>query len=187
MRKATVALQERIKAIADRAIVGMRAHMLRAIKKPGGGHKYERGPVKFKARSTITGRKVSMSRLYFGVWMIRGGKRIPVAFYRGGRRNLSRFHIASRPGAAPATDTGTLGNSVQVTSLYQNGGKDSRVAVKAKYAKWLEFGATLRPARGLWARFRGRGKLRARPFIRPAFKAGVSWARVEIRKLGKKK
>ena len=177
-------LIDRVRAIADRAVVGMRAHMLRAMKKSTGGNTYVRGPVTFKARSTLTGRKVSMSRLYFGTWLIRGGKKIPVAFYRGGKRNVGRTHIASKPGNAPATDTGTLGNSIQVTSLYQNGGKDSRVAVKAKYARYLEFGATLRRPRGLWARFRGRGKIRPRPFVRPAFRAGAAWAKAEIAKLG---
>lgn len=179
-------LMDRIRAIADRSVVGMRAHMLRAMKKSTGGNKYERGPVTFKARSTLTGRRVSLSRLYFGTWLIRGGRKIPVAFYRGGKRNLSKKHTASRPGNAPATDTGTLGNSIQVTSLYQNGGKDSRVAVKAKYARYLEFGARLRPPRGLWARFRGRGKIRPRPFVRPAFRAGAKWARAEIAKLGRR-
>lgn len=60
-------------------------------------------------------------------------------------------HQASAPGEPPATDTGTLVNSI--TTEYDESKLVGRVVAKAPYAPYLEFGTqTMEP----------------RPFLRPA-------------------
>ena len=59
-------------------------------------------------------------------------------------------HRASAPGEPPASDTGTLVNSIQVRHVRD---LESWVIVGAEYAHELEF---------------GRARVAARPFVRPA-------------------
>ena len=73
-----------------------------------------------------------------------------VAIYKSnGPANLSPYHRASAPGESPATDTGTLANSIE-SKRY---GLVAVVWTEKKYAKWLEFGTR---------------KIAPRPFFTPA-------------------
>jgi HK97 gp10 family phage protein len=70
-------------------------------------------------------------------------------------KKKNKTHQASRPGQAPATDTGILKANI-FADLAQNQ-LAARFGVKAgvKYARMLEYGTS---------------KMKPRPFIRPAFK-----------------
>ncbi len=70
---------------------------------------------------------------------------------RSGRiyKRGSGTHQASAPGEAPATDIGTLANSIQHRRLRP---LQHEVAIGAEYAAALEFGT---------------GRMAARPFVRP--------------------
>jgi hypothetical protein len=78
---------------------------------------------------------------------------------------VQNFHIASAPGESPANDTGNLLQSIQIIqtktgvfrsifrSIFGSGNTvSSEVIVKARYAKWLEYGTK---------------NMAARPFVRP--------------------
>lgn len=62
-------------------------------------------------------------------------------------------HIASKPGAAPNTDTGRLVNSIFVDTKTERGKTIVTVGTNVKYGKMLEFGTT---------------NIAARPWMRPA-------------------
>ena len=66
--------------------------------------------------------------------------------------NPSRTHTASAPGQAPASDTGNLVRNIKVIQVNQD---VTQVASGARYSKELEFGTS---------------KMRARPFMFPAYK-----------------
>lgn len=80
---------------------------------------------------------------------IQRGTKSGRVYERAGEANLSATHQASAPGEAPATDTGALVGSIQVTQQ----GMAGQVATKLEYGFWLEYG-TLQMAE--------------RPFLRPA-------------------
>lgn len=79
------------------------------------------------------------------------GSKTGVIYERSSGQNLSPIHQASAPGEAPASDTGTLANSIKSILLPSR----DTVAVfsQLKYAFWLEFGTR---------------HMDARPFLRPA-------------------
>ena len=66
--------------------------------------------------------------------------------------NPSRTHTASAPGQAPASDTGNLVRNIKVIQVNQD---VTQVASGARYSKELVFGTS---------------KMRARPFMFPAYK-----------------
>jgi HK97 gp10 family phage protein len=70
---------------------------------------------------------------------------------------VQNFHVASAPGESPANDTGNLLQSIQVVQIQaeQGGTITSEVIVKARYAKWLEYGTK---------------KMEPRPFVRPTLR-----------------
>lgn len=71
------------------------------------------------------------------------------------RRGKKRVHQASAPGEAPATDLGALASSYRARPVRSG---IWRVGSPMAYAAPLEFGDR-------------RGRLKARPHLRPAFKA----------------
>ena len=78
--------------------------------------------------------------------------------YRRGKRG-QRVHRASAPGESPATDTGFLINSVQVSPFTNP--LVGEVVVAASYAEHLEYGAP-------------RAHIKARPFVKPAIEGVIS-------------
>ena len=68
------------------------------------------------------------------------------------RYNPSRTHTASAPGQAPASDTGNLVRNIKVVQVNQD---VTQVKSEARYSKELEYGTS---------------KMRARPFMFPAYK-----------------
>ena len=70
-------------------------------------------------------------------------------YLRSGGANLSSVHQASAPGQAPATDTGGLVNSIQVSQM----GLRGEVGTKLNYGFYLEYGTL---------------HIKERPFLRPA-------------------
>ena len=68
------------------------------------------------------------------------------------RYNPSRTHTASAPGQAPASDTGNLVRNIKVVQVNQD---VTQVTSEARYSKELEYGTS---------------KMRARPFMFPAYK-----------------
>lgn len=62
-------------------------------------------------------------------------------------------HRASAPGHPPAPDTGTLRNSIDITTLDQ--GFAAEIGTGIEYARYLEFGTD---------------RMRPRPFLRPSYK-----------------
>ena len=72
-------------------------------------------------------------------------------------RNPNRRHQASAPGESPATDLGTLVNSIQ-TVPGPAGSLHAEVRVSALYGVYLEFGAP-------------KAKIAARPYMTPAVEA----------------
>lgn len=101
-----------------------------------------------------------MGNIYYRIpgekWMIvrkgsLGGLLVAV-FSMEGKANLSLMHKASAPGDPPATDTGTLANSIES----KREGLSAVVWTEKKYAKWLEFGTR---------------KIAPRPFMAPAVAA----------------
>jgi HK97 gp10 family phage protein len=78
----------------------------------------------------------------------RSGRRYP----RGG----GNVHVASAPGEPPKSDTGFLAKQVKPSATRVRGVViSSSVIISAKYSEFLEFGTS---------------KMKARPFVRPAFK-----------------
>jgi len=72
------------------------------------------------------------------------------------RSRPRRKVVVSRPGDAPNTDRGRLISSVQFA--FDKARMVGTVFSGLKYARWLEFGTR---------------KMKARPWLRPAFKAGT--------------
>jgi len=66
--------------------------------------------------------------------------------------NPTREHVSSAPGQAPASDTGNLVRNIKVVQVNQD---VTQVTSEAKYSKELEYGTS---------------KMRARPFMFPAYK-----------------
>lgn len=69
-------------------------------------------------------------------------------------------HKASAPGEAPANDTGNLAGSVTVVNAQPGPQPEAIVIAGARYAKWLEYGTK-------------DGKLKPRPFMRPAAESSI--------------
>ena len=82
--------------------------------------------------------------------------------------NPRRTHQASAKGEAPATDTGNLVNGIQVE--IEAGGMVGYIKSNAFYSNWLEFGTT---------------KMKARPYMYPAYAQEVPAIIKELRALGK--
>jgi len=79
---------------------------------------------------------------------IQQGPKSGAVYERGSGRNLSALHQASAPGEAPATDTGTLANSIAVQRL---GPLSARVGTGIRYGQYLEFGTqSIEPRPWLW-------------------------------------
>ena len=72
-------------------------------------------------------------------------------YFSNGRR-----HQSSAPGQAPANNTGSLVRSIKV----KKNGKTATISIEKDYAIYLEFGTS---------------KMRARPFIIPAFLKTKKW------------
>ena len=77
-------------------------------------------------------------------------------YNRGPGSNLSPTHQASAPGQAPATDTGALVSSIQVSQQGLNG----QVGTKLEYGFFLEYGTLF---------------MAERPFLRPALAANQQY------------
>lgn len=80
---------------------------------------------------------------------IQRGTKSGRVYERSGGANLSNTHRASAPGEAPATDTGTLVNSIKITQV----GTAGEVGSKMNYSFWLEYGTL---------------QIKERPYLRPA-------------------
>ena len=78
-----------------------------------------------------------------------------------------RFHRASAPGEAPASDTGYLAHSLQVR---RTGRLQRLIYVGAEYSYSLEFGAS---------------RIKPRPFMRPAFEVEAPAFKAAVGKLVK--
>lgn len=76
-------------------------------------------------------------------------------------------HTASAPGQAPANDTGALVRSIRVEKNKKN---ESTVIIDKEYAVFLEFGTS---------------KMKARPFILPAFLKTKKWFSDKLHRLTK--
>jgi len=72
-------------------------------------------------------------------------------YFSNGRR-----HQSSAPGQAPANNTGALVRSIKV----KKNGREATISIEKDYAIYLEFGTS---------------KMRARPFIIPAFLKTKKW------------
>lgn len=119
----------------------LRTEIATQLSQPGTGRFYK--VRKGKGFRTVTVKQAGPLR--------RGEKR---SSFKESRRNLSKFHQASVPGAPPAPDTNTLKRSAYVE---QSGALQFTVGVATKYARGLEFGTA---------------NVKPRPFMRPAF---ASW------------
>jgi hypothetical protein len=80
---------------------------------------------------------------------------IVAVFKSSGKGNLSLTHTSSKPGEAPASDTGTLASSI---SFKQVSKLTAEVESRLDYATWLEFGTA-------------GGKIKPRPAWVPATEA----------------
>ncbi len=90
--------------------------------------------------------------------------------YKGGRGG--KIHQASAPGQAPANDRGHLGSSIRVASLKsQKPEQPAMVASNAKYSRPLEEGTRGR---------RGHGRIKPRPFMKPAFDKAIPKLRSKL-------
>lgn len=95
----------------------------------------------------------------------------PVAFIpRGGPRNLSGPHQASRPGDYPAKDTGTLQRGVQVE---QQTGRSFLVSTNIEYAHFLEYGTRKIKPRPNWTPETERARKEFRKLIEKVVEAAV--------------
>lgn len=110
-------------------------------------------------------------KMYGGdvTFITHNGRVIPV---RGSADNPTRggTHVASAPGEAPASDTGTLANSIAVVETNDGG---VRVGTHLRYGLALEFGVNIsgskvgpHPAQNF--------RLEPRPHARPALRASRS-------------
>lgn len=99
-------------------------------------------------------------------YMAKSMKKSILSGSKSGRRYGT--HTSSAPGEAPANWTGELVKSISV----QKNGRTSFVFVAAKYAEFLEFGTS---------------KMRARPFIIPAFLRTKKWFSDKLHRLAGKK
>lgn len=80
-------------------------------------------------------------------------------YYSNGKR-----HQSSAPGQAPANNTGALVRSIKV----KKNGKEATISIEKDYAIYLEFGTS---------------KMRARPFIIPAFLKTKKWFSDKLHRL----
>ncbi len=85
------------------------------------------------------------------------------------RYNPKRSGIASAPGSAPHTDTGNLVNNIQV-QRYDRSVDVGILGDKALYGKYLEFGTS---------------KMKARPWLRPAFENSKATIKAKLQGFGK--
>jgi len=88
---------------------------------------------------------------------IQQGPKSGIIYERSPGQNLSQTHQASAKGQAPATDTGTLVNSIKVTQTSSHSGE---VGSGLQYAFWLEYGTI---------------NMDERPWLRPALKKNQQW------------
>lgn len=83
--------------------------------------------------------------VYESIFRMIGGRPVPVGPRSG--NNLSATHQASAPGEAPATDTGTLANSVTFNRVDP---LNAEVESRLPYAAMLEFGTVRIDPRPAW-------------------------------------
>lgn len=121
----------------------IQGHAVEAIQKGGTGNIYD--------RVQLDG--------YKGIFLVSGGKRVPVAFVPDdGSAPPNGRHQASAAGEAPATDSGELVSGLQIDTVTSTTVKIANVRSLAPYSGLLE---------------RGTSKIKARPFMGPAFNASL--------------
>ena len=93
---------------------------------------------------------------------IQRGPKSGRVYERGPGNNLSALHQASAPDEPPATDTGSLANSIAVQ---RTGPISAAVGTGLVYGIYLEFGTQ---------------RMQARPWLEPALRASVGRARKRV-------
>lgn len=91
--------------------------------------------------------ETGMMRVYAGNYSKYGPNKLVAVWKSDGAANLSLRHTASAPGQAPASDTGTLVNSIYVD---RDGVARMTVGSRLAYAAYLEFGTRKIAPRPAW-------------------------------------